>query len=234
MKKLQVLAMFAVAALMTACGGKSATSVVDDAISAAEQEVPITDSPILGKLPSLHQQMKAAELKVDEFYQSEMNKAEKREDMSRLGDERKAAKGVIYKKYYELFDAEAKALNGREVKITFDDDQLSAGTAKLRYVEGEFEADIEKNHFKQGQPLAIDAELTLTAALSMKYGAPMWSFNYLDAQGTAVEELAGSFQRDDPRCSAPAGEKITFTIDHTPWIKKNGADADHVWVGFLR
>lgn len=234
MRKIQLFASLALATLLTACGGKSTNSVVDDAISAAEQEVQIVDNAVLGKLPSLYRQMEAAKVKVDDFYKAEMSKAEKREDLSRLGDERKAAIGEVYTKYFEQLDAEAKKLDGKEVKIAFDEEQISAATAKLHYQEGEIVADVEKDSYKRGNPLRLEAELTLAAKLSMQYGAPMWNFNYLDAEGNEVEGLAGSFDRNDPRCATPAGEKITLEVESTPWIKEKGQVVDHVWVGFLK
>ena len=230
-----MFAMFAMAALLTACGGKSADSVADDAISQAEQEVQITENAFLGKLPSLYQQMKAAEAKVNEHFKAEMGKSESLQDMSRNGDEKKAAMNKVHKKYYELLETEAKALNGRVVKVSFDTDQITDATAKLRYVEGEITADAEKDSYRLGEPLVIDAELTLAAKLSMQYGAAMNQYHFRDAQGNNIEELAGeSIKSDDPRAKAAAGEKITMELPHTPYKKDKATDVDNVWIGFLK
>ena len=89
-----VVASAVIASVLTACSD-SASSLVGDAISAAEKEVQITESPVLGTIPSLDQQKKVANDYISDYISKAMDKAEKREEMSELGNKKKAANAEI-------------------------------------------------------------------------------------------------------------------------------------------
>lgn len=118
------------AAILTACSD-SASSLVGDAISAAEKEVQITESPVLGTIPSLDQQKKAANDFVSDYISKAMDKAEKREELSELANQKKAANAEINVIYRDKQVEALKALDGKEVKVTFDESCFSAGKAKI-------------------------------------------------------------------------------------------------------
>jgi len=84
--------LFTTAALLTACGGSAGTGSgpVDDAIAKAEEAVKIEESASLGKLPFLCSQQKEARNNLDSYYKDEYSKVEDKEQLSKLGDERKA------------------------------------------------------------------------------------------------------------------------------------------------
>ena len=131
MKKL-ISSVFAVAATMmlTACGD-SASSLVSDAISAAESEVQITESPVMGTLPSVDKQKKVANDFVSDYISKAMDKAEKREELSELGNQKKAANAEINTIFRDKQMEALKAIEGKEVKVTFDETCFSAGKAKI-------------------------------------------------------------------------------------------------------
>ena len=116
-------------------GGASGNSVVDDAISQAEQTITLVETPIFGTLPSLLQQKLEAgtivgkyfrELKTDDMDAAIKNK--------QLRDEAEESLSAIYK---QKISEAANALDGKDVKVEFDENQISAATATLKVSEAD-------------------------------------------------------------------------------------------------
>ena len=168
--------LFTTAALLTACGGSAGTGSgpVDDAIAKAEEAVKIEESASLGKLPFLCSQQKEARNNLDSYYKDEYSKVEDKEQLSKLGDERKADYEKLTEYYSEKIKAEAKALDGKTIPVEFDKDFLSAATAKLVYDDGE----------SYGSCLKIAIELTPATNFVMATALLQ------DAQGQTIKELA--------------------------------------------
>ena len=175
MKKGIFAMMFATAALLTACGGGAGTGSgpVDDAIAKGEEAVKIEESVCLGKLPSLMLQKKEADKTLDAYYQDAFSKAEDREQMSKVGDDRKADKEKLQQYYAEKIKAEAKALDGKTIPMEFDKNFLSAGTVRLVY-------DDSKQY---GECLKMVFEITPAMNFVMS------SAKLLDAEGNTLQEL---------------------------------------------
>ena len=179
--------LFTTAALLTACGGSAGTGSgpVDDAIAKAEEAVKIEESASLGKLPFLCSQQKEARNNLDSYYKDEYSKVEDKEQLSKLGDERKADYEKLTEYYSEKIKAEAKALDGKTIPVEFDKDFLSAATAKLVYDDGE----------SYGSCLKIAIELTPATNFVMATALLQ------DAQGQTIKELGFIFNGNDAMAS---------------------------------
>lgn len=222
MKKIFLLAMLSsVAFLWTACGG----SVVDDALKAAEQEVEIVESPAFGKLPSLQKQYDAAKKSVKDALKVESLSLS---EMSKKGEERSKALDELKTIYDEKFITEAKALEGKTIKVTFDDEYFSAGTAVVKLADGN----------NALYPLIIELRMTLAKPLpkgkgffGFSGGPTSFSWKYQDAEGNEVGAGTNYIENESPTLALQAGEVYTYILEATNLPNKDRAlKFDHIYV----
>ena len=156
--------------VLTSCGGGSAASVVDDAISAAEQAIPLEDSPVFGTLPSLFKQKLEAgtimgkqfrELKTEDMDDAVKNKQKR--------DEAEKAMADIYKK--KIAEA-AEKVDGKTIKVEYDANQFSSANVTLKATEK------ERGFFN----LVFDVELTKPVNTEINF-----VFEFRDAEGNVLE-----------------------------------------------
>ena len=211
----------AVACLWTACGG----NVVDDALKAAEQEVQIVESPALGKLPSLQLQYNAAKKSVKEALKVESLSLS---EMSKKGEERSKALDELQTIYYEKFTTEAKALEGKTIKVTFDDEYFSAGTAVIKLSD-------DNNPM---YPVMIELQMTLAKPMpkakgffGLSGGPTYFKWKYQDAQGKELSAGAEYIENESPALQLQAGEVFTYTVGATNLPSRDKAmQLDHIHV----
>lgn len=158
------------------CGGGSAASgnsIVDEAISAAEEAIPLEDSPVFGTLPSLFKQRLEAgttvrkhfrELKTEDMDKAAKNKSE--------GDEAEKALEDYFKK--KMSEA-AEAIDGKSIKAEFDASQISSANVTLKAT------DKELARFS----LAFDVTLTQPVNKEVSF---VWKF--MDAEGNELESYS--------------------------------------------
>lgn len=193
--------MVATALLTTSCGGGSK---VNEAISQAEQEVAIAESPQLGKLPSLQMQYDAAKKAVSELMKVEGNSLD---ELSKSGEERKSALDELHKTYREKVIAEGKALDGKVIKVDFNSEYFQAVTATLKTH--------EISESESLRPVGVELKMTLAKPLPKnRYGGSvMWGWKYLDAQGNELSGGAAYIESSDPAMELEAGGVWTYTIE---------------------
>lgn len=148
---------------LAACGGVDATnpdSLKDNAISAAEDDVELTDDAILGKYPSLLKQQSVAFDTLKSFCREAEDKI-KVEDLSdledafkeskKINDARKEARKAIEEYFGSKIDEACKDLIGKEYPTEVDNKQYTAAKATIAKASDE--------------GLTLDVELTLAAPL---------------------------------------------------------------------
>lgn len=226
MKKVFFFSMMAAVAMMASCGkgGPSENSAVNEAIAAAEKEAPLKESPVLGQLPSICAQLKAAQKSVKEAIKP--LESENAKEASAKGDDLKAATEELNKIYAGKVAEEAKKLDGKSIKVNFDNEYFSDVKATLKAV---------KTETTFGS-VAIELKMTLAKALpKSKYGgvAFLWNWKYMDAQDKEVRGGAGSVDNSDPAISLKEGEVWTYTIDaaNVPSSIEAGSKFDHLYIG---
>jgi len=159
--------------VFVSCGGGSAASgnsVVDDAVSAAEEAFPLDDSPVFGTLPSLFKQELEAstivrkhfrELKTENTDEAIKNKQEGEEAEKSLND-------MYKKKIAEAVDA----IDGKAINVEFDASQISSANVTLKAT------DKERAYFN----LVFDVTLTQPVNEEVSF---KWEF--MDAEGNVLE-----------------------------------------------
>ena len=213
------LLLFAVVILFAACSEEeSSSSMVKKAISVAEQNVSLEESPSLGAIPALQLQYKEADKQVkvllEEFAkksEEEFKKGGSMEDAIRanmiLDDLKKETKEELESIYKEKIMAEAGKLDGKALTVEFDKEQFTSISAVLHTA-----ADSSIN-----KPFNIVAELTL--AKPLPYTDWSWSveamWEYLDADGKNI--TAGNKSIKDFK-KYKAGDVVTVEIKPTTYL----------------
>lgn len=199
---------------LTSCGGGTADptdpkSIEQTAISQAEAAVPLTESPMLGTLPSLCQQRKAARDSAGVIAKNAQKSLDVTDEASakkafaeaeKISAARKEAEKAIATLYDTKVEDAGKAMIGKEVPVEFDATQYSAASAKIIEI--------------TDSQVSFEASLTLSCPLAgsiktMKY--VVW--RYLDANGAEVQKGATTVNPEaDGFDDAQGG---TFTVKLT-------------------
>lgn len=151
-------------------GGNAANSIVDDAISAAEEAIPLEESPVFGILPSLFKQELEAgtimgkqfrELKTEDMDEAVKNKQKRDEAEKALAD------------YYKKKISEvAGGIDGKTIKTEFDAEQISSANVTLKLT------DKERGLYN----MVFDVTLTKPVNKGISF---VWEFR--DAEGNVLE-----------------------------------------------
>lgn len=208
-----IYVMFATAAtLLVSCGG-GASSAVNDAVSAAEQEVQITESPLLGQMPALQLQYNAAKKALDAHYKEQLGNSGNLEDMSKTGNERKEASDELFKIYQSKVTDAVKAIDGKTFAVDVDPKAFTDGKATII-------ACIDSTSNSITSLYKIKVELTTARDLSMSKAsvrdandAELTSLAWYasDVKGITEDDMTGSW-----------GIKNTIKSGVTFYIEING------------
>lgn len=116
--------------VLTGCGGETTGSKdVQDAISAAESGIPVVESPVFGTLPSLlEQKLEAGTILGKKFREMKTEDMDEAVKNKQLRDE---AEDELKAYYDEKIGAASDALEGKNVKVEFDNSKISAASVKL-------------------------------------------------------------------------------------------------------
>ena len=123
--------------VLTSCGGNSASgsSAVKEAISAAESEIALTETPVFGNLPSLFEQkLEAGTILGKHFRELKTEDMDKAVKNKQLRDE---AEKELAAYYNEKIGTAAEALDGKNIKVEFDKSQFTDATVTLKVTEKE-------------------------------------------------------------------------------------------------
>ena len=170
-KSVDILAVVALSGVVfNSCkGSASGNGIVDEAIKQAEQTITAEESPVFGNLPLLHQQRLEAgtivgkhfrELKTEDMDAAVKNKS--------LRDE---AEKKLVEYYKAKFTEAANALEGKDIKVEFDKNQISDATVTLKVMNA------ERAYFN----LAFDVTLAKPVNKEVEF---KWVF--MDAEGNEL------------------------------------------------
>lgn len=210
------------AGMTSACGdSERASSVVNDAVKAAEEAVAIESTPVLGQIPSLQAQYKEARSQLKNHFKEAGEKLESKfkdggsmedalRESAKLEDERKAAEKELQQLFKEKVMAEAATISENALKVTFDESVYSAANAKF----------VASPDSSITNPVTIEVVLTLAIK---PYAFCSWE--YQDAANNKIKE--GSLPIQDNN-KLQAGDKITKNII-PPFSLEEGTKFDHLY-----
>lgn len=208
---------------LAACGGVDATnpdSLKDNAISAAEDVVELTDDAILGQYPALLRQQSVAfdtlkvfcreaedKIKIDDI--SDLEDAFK--ESKKINDAKKEARKAIEEYFGSKIDDACKDLIGKEYPTEVDNKQYSAAKATIAKASDE--------------GLTLDVELTLAAPLRGILDDHKYiNFEVCNAAGECLSAGATTVRPVTQGINDAAGGKFTIQVlVHSYMIKDDAA-----------
>lgn len=208
MKRKAILSVVCIAtSIIVSCSkGNADTSNPDDlktkAITMAENAIDLKESPIIGTLPSIYAQRKAALDSVSNMSKKSfevINPQSKEEIEKAVAEAEKinmaagTAKNAIKAHYDAKLQESGKPFIGKEFKSQFDKNQYSASSVKITKFEG--------------ATCYAEANLTLSAPLGRTRCVV---YRFLDEHGNIVSNGANYNLSDDGNYEA--GGKITMQI----------------------
>ena len=198
---------FLCVAMMVSCGKENAETtnpdaLKDKAIAMAENAVELKESPIIGTIPSIYAQRKAALDSVSKMAKQSfqvINPQSKEEiekavaEAERINMAAGAAKSAIKAHYDSKLQETGKPFIGKEFKSQFDKSQYSAASVKITKFEG--------------ATCYAEARLTLSAPLDK---IRCVAYRFLDEHGNTVSNGANYNLSDDGNYKA--GSQINMQI----------------------
>ncbi|SNU04127.1 hypothetical protein SAMN06298211_10638 [Prevotellaceae bacterium MN60] len=168
---LPAIALFGIGIIRCVGGGASAGNcVVDDAISAAESQITIIESPVFGKLPSLFEQkLKAGTILSKQFGKI---KTESMDEATRNQQHREDAEQTLDDYYQKKIEEAIEGLDGKNIKVEFDEKQVASAKCTLKLT------DPERAYFN----LVFDVKLKQPIDKEVEF-----KWEYRDATGTRLQ-----------------------------------------------
>lgn len=158
--------------LMSCGGGPSAESFAKEAIAEAEEKAPLTEVPVFGVYASMRDQ----EGKAKRFLRDKIDglKEETQDDHVKNMNIYKHALALIDTIYEQKYTEVGDKINGTEIKVEFNQKQISAASAKLEKA--------PSNHL-----FYFAFDITLTKPLAYKNGTIKWKC--FDANGLEINSM---------------------------------------------
>ena len=173
---------------------------VDDAISAAESQVTIIESPVFGKLPSLFEQKLRASTILDKRFRA--LKTDNMDEAIKNRHRRDDAEEALEDFYQKKIDEAINGLDGKVIKVEFNEKQFSAAKATLKVIEG------ESAYFN----IVFDATLTNPVNNEVEF-----KWEYLDATGTCLQigsDYLVPGKKIHKEYTVAANKEHSMTFDH--------------------
>ncbi|MBR5656165.1 MAG: hypothetical protein IKW98_05720 [Prevotella sp.] len=205
-KSIAFLAVGALSGMVfNSCKGGSGSGIVEDAIKQAEQTIATEEAPVFGNLPSLFEQKLEAGTIVGKFFRElkteDMDAAVKNKSLRDEAEKQLA-------EYYKAKIAEATtALEGKDIKVEFDKNQISDANVKLKV------EDAERGNFF----LVFDVTMAKPVNKEVEF---KWLF--MDAEGNELEQYSDYIT---------PGEKISMERMVSP-DKHFGKKFEHLYLKF--
>jgi hypothetical protein len=167
--------------VLTSCGGgASGNSIVQEAINAAEQSIPLEETPMFGTLPSLlKQKLEAGTIMGKQFREL---KTEDMDEAIKNKEKRDEAEKEMEEFYSKKLEEVAQSLDGKAIKVEFDTKQISAASTTLKLMKA------SKGYFN----IVFDVTLTQPVNKEIKF---VWE--YRDAEGNVLETNSDYFVPGD-------------------------------------
>ena len=181
--KLIKLPLLAVTALMgsvlISCGGggSDAESFAKEAIAVAEEKAPLAEVPVFGAYKSVEDQKAEAK----HFLREKVDglKEETQDDHVKNMNTYKEALALIDSAYAKKYAEVADKIDGTEIKVEFNQKQISAASAKLK-------------NSPSNRQFSIAYDITLTKPLAYKHNMINWKL--YDANGQEITAMALSLE----------------------------------------
>lgn len=203
-KTVAFVAVMALSSLaLSSCGEKRVSAgncAVDDAISAAESQVTVIESPVFGKLPSLFEQKLRASTILGKQFRA--LKTENMDEAIKNRHRRDDAEEALEDFYKKKIQEAANGLDGKTIRVEFDDKQFSAAKATLKAIEN------ESAYFN----IVFDATLTKAVNDEIEF-----KWEYLDATGTCLQIGSDYFvpgKKIHKEYTVAANKEHSMTFDH--------------------
>ena len=218
--KLIKLPLLAVTALMgsvlISCGGggSDAESFAKEAIAVAEEKAPLAEVPVFGAYKSVEDQKAEAK----HFLREKVDglKEETQDDHVKNMNTYKEALALIDSAYNKKYAEVADKIDVTEIKVEFNQKQISAASAKLKKVAS------------SNKQFNFAFDITLAKPLAYKHNMIQWK--YFDANGQEIP--SGGAMSLEPDEMGDLGEvtdsKVTVRCATDPRV----TNLDHLYVEF--
>lgn len=165
------------AVLMSCGGGPSAESLAKEAIAEAEEKAPLTEVPVFGTYQSVVDQGGKAK----HFLRDKVDglKEETQDDHVKNINILKEGLALIDTAYNKKIAEVANKIDGTEIKVEFNQKQISTASAKLK-------------NSPSNRQFSIAYDITLTKPLAYKHNMINWKL--YDANGQEITAMALSLE----------------------------------------
>ena len=165
------------AVLISCSGGPSAESLAKEAIAEAEEKAPLTEVPVFGTYQSVVDQRGKAK----HFLRDKVDglKEETQDDHVKNINILKEGLALIDTAYNQKIAEVANKIDGTEIKVEFNQKQISAASAKLK-------------NSPSNRQFSIAYDITLTKPLAYKHNMINWKL--FDANGQEITAMALSLE----------------------------------------
>lgn len=200
------------ASVLISCGGgSSAESFANEAIAAAEEKAPLTEVPVFGAYRAMEDQ----EAEAKHFLREKVDglKEETKDDHVKNMDILKKGLALIDSTYKKKFAEVADKIDGTEIKVEFNQNQISAASAKLK-----------KSSSNRQFSFAFD--ITLVKPLANKHNMIQWK--YFDANGQEIRSGMAMTLEDMGDLGEVTDSKVTVKCPTDPRV----TNLDHLYVEF--
>ena len=198
---LPAIALLGIGLIRCVSGGVPAGNcAVDDAISAAESQVTIIESPVFGKLPSLFEQKLRASTILGKRFRA--LKSDNMDEAIKNKHRRDDAEEALDDFYQKKIDEAIVGLDGKAIKVEFDEKQFSSAKAMLKVIEG------ENAYFN----IVFDATLTKPVNSEVEF-----KWEYRDATGTCLQigsDYLVPGKKIHKEYTVAANKEHSMTFDH--------------------
>lgn len=205
-------------------------AIKNEAIAEANKDIPLTESPILGTLPSLYARQQAAKdstLALTRNKQKELNEKTNDPEAHETSKKIASAWNTAYKEiesyYKDIMQEELNKLAGKEIPLEFDPSEFTSGRAVItdRLVSNE---------------IYIDYSMVLARNLSHSDDRGL-KFEYLDKDGNIIKSTTTT-NKVWPNTYDESGTSIVQAIRGATWKANysfyipNGAEMASIRISF--
>lgn len=200
------------ASVLISCGGgSSAESFANEAIAAAEEKAPLTEVPVFGAYRAMEDQKAEAK----HFLREKVDglKEETKDDHVKNMDILKKGLALIDSAYNKKYAEVADKIDGTEIKVEFNQKQISAASAKLAKA-------------PSNRQFSFVFDITLTKPLDKKHNMIRWK--YFDANGQEIRSGMAMTLEDMGDLGEVTDSKVTVKCPTDPRV----TNLDHLYVEF--
>ena len=192
-------------------GGSDAESFAKEAIAEAEEKAPLTEVPVFGTYQSVVDQGGKAK----HFLRDKVDglKEETQDDHVKNINILKEGLALIDTAYNQKIAEVANKIDGTEIKVEFNQKQISAASAKLK-------------NSPSNRQFSIVFDITLTKPLDKKHNMIRWK--YFDANGQEIRSGMAMTLEDMGDLGEVTDSKVAVKCPTDPRV----TNLDHLYIEF--